>query len=203
MKIISDFRDYYDYAVGHDTEKKPVWNRIQDIKYIQTDYKASLTALERKLRKALLSRPNIFAINQWNRRHIVPIYVYVIRGEYWVTTKSKDPKYKYTEPNQEKEKQFYFNLSQINWNDVHQVYNSPLIQFVVYSSLDDIKVIINPKLTDPDIRSRYNPYQLYIDFEFYISNYLTERDNADIHRTDNLIIHQKGFDNKISFRHRK
>jgi len=63
----------------------------------------------------------------------------------------------------------------------------------------DVQLVLNPKLKDLNLTNKFPPEKIYQDLDHYINNYLTNIEDAQLVRTDDLIRDSKGFD-KWSFR---
>lgn len=84
------------------------------------------------------------------------------------------------------------------FDDVFIELKSPIFIIKVSKNRGDCgyeNIIINPVLQDYKFQTYFDPYQAHQEIDMYLNNVLTDRENCDIIRTDDLIRDSKGMDN--------
>lgn len=189
MKIISKFKDYYDYITHvYGIDELIIYNRVP-------------------FNKDLLFRSgyNMPSISYWRTYKSLSDYSFrwlCIMGEYYLQSKlsNSNDDFKIIEN--------FVRISQNNHDDLiklHKELNSPVFAIVnvTWGTFHIDKNI--PILSDSGIASIISPEQMYQQLSAFINSVL--RDNVDtkppVQIDDKYKLTQAGFDAKISFRHRK
>lgn len=223
MILISTFKDFYDYLIGeYGIDPYIVYNRTK-IQCPKDWHKSKITNHNNDTDKSILHIPNnisfnvhgVYADYQW---------LVILGKAYLLIVDEKSRKYARLDNNNSHQVTKYwgnYNKKKFRLDDYSGVELPGLREFsrkikqpvyrilsskwntntksYIISVLEDI-----PKLSEFDITKLYTPEQFYMDLNYYIGNILT--DNGDMNPplaiSDKDQIVSKGFDTKISFRHR-
>ena len=203
MKIISNVKDYYDYLQKYENSdpKTVIFDRLSllntdvDKHFVLDNGKwkdwktvSRLTEINYKTRETELNTSVLFCL--------------AICGKYYYFNQVMVPITSYLSGNE---------IISNDLLNLHKQYNSPILMFYVhrYNDLTYNKYgfyLCNkaPLLQDFKFANIIKPEEMYQEIEWFINNYM--RDNPDIKPpiiiSNNDLIVSKGFDKKISFRHR-
>jgi hypothetical protein len=185
MKIISKFKDYYDYLQGiYGVDNYKVYKRDEIIK--ESDFELMF---DEKIKN----------------QHF--FYSFAINNKIYVMVKTSKGFYPLTE-------QLLKNLDYNDWRlrsvldykrstDLNQKYGKPIIVGEgIYCSNKDWKVDRDPFMKSFSFHKMLSAKELYVEVETFMG---WIKDNPPIQnkQTDAEKIVSNGFDSKISFRHRK
>lgn len=218
MKIISKFKDYYDWIANiYGTDKSIVYNRNTPIVVNKVAHKG-IPFLPRSSNyytdksdyhfKFLVICGKLYVVakrNEFNPIYGVD-YFHYIKAKWELVTEEHPASYVLSK--NRFGQQNYFNvISSIDSNNIIALsvkVGAPVFTFIERN--DEILVDQEvPNLAEIGVASRYSPEQIYQDISYFICNILKESpDLAPPSKiTDNEKIVSHGFDLKQSFRHRK
>ena len=217
MKIISNVKDYYDYLQKYTRvdPKEIIFPRLNLIN-TNIDGHFVLANGEWKDWRTISRLTNINPKTRETELDTSVLFCLAICGKYYYFDQEIVPIISYIESYKVHKRilKKYLPANENISNDLlnlHKQYNSPILMFYVHRYNDLTYDRYNfylcnkvPLLQDFKFANIIKPEEMYQEIEWFINNYM--RDNPDIKPpiiiSNNDLIVSKGFDKKISFRHR-
>lgn len=209
MRLHTNFRDYYDTAIGFGIDEKVHYNRATKKVHIQVKSRSNLPTLGKCGLLGFCGQ--IYPFVEMNRTEwsgtpgqykIVERYFayevdeYVIKYKEWNHSKYYSGFY---DPWKLQLKQFFADWS-FQSNDVFLEFKVPV--WVFYFNHNQINGIINPRLKDYGFDRVKDSVTAFQEISMYLSNILVEQKEVAV-IDDKHRIQQHGFDLKESFRNTK
>lgn len=196
MKIISKYKDYYDFLQGiYGIDDKLILDRRKGgVK--KSFYKKEALFICGKVIE-FYSQDNVLYLGDKIAEISVPLTYWEKKEKILYVIRDDFTNHRYNWP-----KIYYSKLSE----DTYNIYEKFKVYFNIYpiflkSGHSDI--IIFPQLEEIGIQKLIPAEEMWIMLTDWLSQRITETENAFNPRTDLEKIESSGFDTKISFRHRK
>ncbi len=211
MRLHTNFRDYYDTAIGFGIDEKVHYNRASKNVHIQIKSRSNLPTFGKCGLLGFCGQ--IYPFVELNRHEwdfngksreykIVERYFayeveeYVKKYKEWNNSKYYSGFY---EPWRVKLKQFFTDWS-VQSSETFLEFKVPV--WIFYFNRSQINGIINPRLKDYGFDRVKNSVTVFQDISMYLSNILVEQKEV-IAVDDRLRVEKHGFDLKTSFRKAK
>lgn len=204
MKIISNFRDFYDSVQIYNSSKEFIWIRkTEEFNLSRFPELSNRFSFHKNLNSGKIYFPNYIYHNGIQIR----FFLFNISGEWHPSVKIMN-RYVYLSDNVSKIPE----LSELKNGiiEIKKFLNSNIILdvdincpcFLIQRNLREFKIILNPILRTFNFQTKMDAFSIYQKIDHYLMNKaLPENETIEISDIDKLIQH--GFDRKISFRKRK
>lgn len=232
MRIMSDYKDYYDHAGAMLTERDRVWSRNKHTGSVFIPWDKNLTAgsesctsTSKPLSRRIQTRYatviiagklyQCYAIDLYDGKDVTSYAgsdPHEVRAAFGVENDIKDFQLLCRDQAIYEQSQMHAARRRhpphenpgkyVDWDDVHRRLRSPIAVTIPGRSWKEIQVVANPVLKDWGIQKILEPFELFQELSMYLNGPLMEIRNPPVEVSDADKAAKKGFCIKWGFRKR-